>query len=131
MSSTRRAYDILRGYIGREYDRLAGVDVREAEKELEQPVSPTPANPVPPKPTPVEDLSTARQILGIGDGADFDEIQKTYERLFERSDPNRFPQGSVEREQAARIRQRIQWAHRKLTEGFDSTERRFRTLEID
>ena len=36
MGTGKRAYDILRGYIGKEYERLSGLDQASAEAELDE-----------------------------------------------------------------------------------------------
>lgn len=141
MSEARRAYDILRGYIGREWNRISGVDEASAERELEEAL----ASPRPSKRsdesgeyivstrllTDEEKPAYARKLLGVGADAGFAEIRKKFERLNERSDPKKFAEGSIEREQAAIIQRRVVWAYQVLTEHLDGTEKRFRSLEID
>lgn len=135
----RRAYDLLRGYVNREYDRIRGVDLDEAERELNESLS----QPMPPKtasstPTsskaeesPLSKDERARRILGVGPEAGFDEIRKSFERLNKRGDPSRFSPGSPEREHAASIQKSVQWAYAVLSANVDSVEKRFRSLEID
>lgn len=81
--------------------------------------------------TPEEERAHACRVLGVEPTAPFQDVRKAYETLNQRSDPNRFPEGSAERGQALTIQRRIQWAYRKLIEGLDTTEVRFRTLEIE
>ena len=159
MSSARRAYDLVRGYVNREFDRISGLGQSPEEKELDDALgNPTPASygsgPTPTAEeqelnapvgggyraqpgttqsamTPEEARAHACQILGVQTTAPFQEIRKAYETLNQRSDPTRFPEASQERIQAVTIQRRIQWAYKKLTENLDSTEMRFRTLEID
>lgn len=131
MSAGRRAYNILRGYIGREWDRIQGVETSAAEKELldyQAPVTVTKnVNSMPP-----EDRAThARRLLGVTESAAFPEIRKAYERLKERSAPSNFPEGSAEATQAAEIHRRVNWAYQTLTADVDTTEKRFGTLEIE
>ena len=134
---TPRAYNILRAYVNREWDRISSVDLSgndvSAQKELEDSLN----NPTP-RPikktileTPEEAANRARRILGVEAGADFATIRAAFENLHQRSDPGRFPEGSAERSQAASIRTKIDWAFEKLSEGVNSTEKRFRSLEID
>ncbi len=134
MSQTRRAFNILRGYIDREWDRLQGLEWFDAQKELDSPTIPAqPATPVePPKElSPEEELDLARKILGVSESATFAEINKAYERLVKRSDPARFPEGSEVQAQAEQIHRRVSLAYSKLAATFPSTEKRFQGLEIE
>lgn len=136
MSTGRRAYDILRGYVNREWDRIKGVEFDSAEKELQEALdNPTP-RPAPTSSQPDETFTmdrqlTASKILGVAVNAPFNEIQKSFDRLNKRSDASNFPSGSSEAAQAIEIQRRVQWAYGVLTEGMDVTEKRFRTLEIN
>jgi hypothetical protein len=138
MSTGRRAYDLLRGYVNREYDRIRGVDFEDAERELNDSlrgyVPPKTTSPKP-APTPEEQIASredrARRILGLNSGASFDEVRKAFERLNKRGDPSRFPADSVEREHAAAIQKSVQWAYGVLTANVDMIEKRFRSLEIE
>ncbi|MDX2064765.1 MAG: hypothetical protein SFX74_03375 [Fimbriimonadaceae bacterium] len=140
MSTGKRAYDLLRGYVNREWDRIQGVDRDAAERELFDAASVGPSVPA----TPVEpdregfemvaranDRARAASILGVSLTDGFEVVHKAYDRLNKRSDPGNFPAGSAEAAHALEIRQRVQWAFRLLTDGMDQTERRFRSLEID
>lgn len=136
MSTTRRAYDILRGYIGREWERIQTVEESSARTELNEALK-TPASTSAPaaasnnEATSTEDKeSYARRLLGVTASASFDEIRKQFERLNRRSDPANFPPGSAEADQAAEIQKRVHWAYGYLTEHMDTTEKRFRSLEI-
>lgn len=139
MSTGRRAYDLLRGYVGREYDRLQGLERISAEDELSQAMndaslrgSKKPPTPEPkPSASPIDAKTHAARILGVSAGASFEEVRKSFERLNKRSEPSNFPPGSPERQQAGEIQRRVQWAYQTLTDGVDATERRFRSLEID
>lgn len=138
MSTGRRAYDLLRGYVNTEYDRLRGVERISAEDELNEAMnSPaasaslrSPSQP-PAAPAPVDPKQHAARILGVDQGASFEEVRKSYEKLNKRSDPTNFPQGSPERKQASEIQRRVQWAYQTLSDGVDATEKRFRSLEIE
>jgi hypothetical protein len=140
MSTGRRAYDLLRGYVGREYDRLQGLERISAEDELSQSMSDPslragskgPSFPESkPSTKPIDPKAHAARILGVPAGASFEEVRKSFERLNKRSDPSNFPSGSQEREQAGEIQRRVQWAYQTLTDGVDATVKRFRSLEID
>lgn len=136
MSTARRAYDILRGYIGQEWERIQSVEESSARTELNDSLkTPTPASAPSSDPLPAaaatEDKDAyARRLLGVNANASFDEIRKQFERLNRRSDPANFPPGSAEANQASEIQKRVHWAYGFLTEHMDTTEKRFRSLEI-
>jgi hypothetical protein len=137
MSTGRRAYDLLRGYVNREWERIQGVDDESAERELNEALEgPLRRSSAAAAETDYEvvllsDEEKARKILGVGSAASFDEIKKAFDRLSERSNPDHFPSGSAEAEHAAEIRSRVYRAYRILSDKFDSTETRFKSLEID
>jgi hypothetical protein len=137
MSTGRRAYDLLRGYINHEWERIQGVYEDSAEKELNDAID----GPLPRKPTEGTDPAyevvvltqeeKARQILGVAPNASFEDIKKAFDKLNERSNPSNFPGDTAEAEQAAEIRSRIYKAYRILADKFDPTETRFKSLEIE
>lgn len=145
MSTAKRAYDALRGYVNREWERIQGVDdLSDAQRELNEAMdSPTPR----PRSgtsttvvgfedgvifsTPMSQEAIARKTLGVEEGATFAEIRTSFERIVKRTDPANFPDGSPEASQAVEIHRRVHRAYGILTEGMDATEKRFRTLEID
>jgi hypothetical protein len=139
VSAAKRAYDILRGYVGREWDRIQGVEHELAEKELNEALQ----DPSYRSPSAYagdrsevyersrDPVEAARKLLGVSASAGFAEIRKAFERLNRRSDPEKFPKGSREREQAAAIQKRVHWAYGVLTDSVDATEKRFKSLEID
>jgi hypothetical protein len=139
MSVPKRAYDLLRGYIGREYERIQGVDFDGATKELKEafqnPMKPGEIPPPPPATrqviTPVDRRARACAVLGVPKDADFGAIRLAYERLNRRSDPANFPAGSPECQQAGAIQRRVQDAYRSLADEADATEVRFKSLEIE
>ncbi len=135
MSTGKRAYDIVRGWVGHEWDRIREIERDLAADELEEAIE----RPAPAKtrtvtrevPVPKEDADAhARRLLGVGETASFEEIRKAFDRLNQRSDPTRFPANSGEQTQAAEIQKRIHWAYAQLTAKFDTVEKRFRSLEI-
>jgi len=136
MSTGRRAYDVLRGYVNQEWERIRGVEDKDAFGELNSPVEVTSVR-VERSVTIEQEVITsnpedwARRILGVGPTADFSEIRKAFERLNTRSDPSKFPAGSAESKQASDIQHRVQRAYAILTESIDTTEKRFKSLEID
>lgn len=139
MSTGRRAYDLLRGYVNTEWDRIQGIERNDALDELDAALDSTNPNnyKTAPKPeirvkVPPEDAKTyARQVLGVAENADFEAIRHSFEKLCKRSDPARFPENSEEARTASDIQKRIYWAYGVLTEDTDETEMRFRSLEID
>jgi hypothetical protein len=122
MSVGRRAYDILRGWVSHEWDRIREIERDLAEEELNRSMD---------DPYPARPATHARKLLGVAESASFEEIRKAFDRLNKRSDPARFPAGSSEREQAAEIQKRIHWAYKTLTDSFDTVDKRFRSLELD
>lgn len=135
MSLGKRGYDILRGYIGREWDRINSVERDTAYEELHKDEvvvtrsSTTVTRTV--ESVPVDPKDHARELLGVSPEAPFNEIRKAFQRLNKRADPSNFPEGSDEATVAAKIQQKVQWAYTTLTEDMDTTEKRFRSLEIE
>ncbi len=140
MGVGRRAYDLLRGYVNREWDRIQGVEQEHAEWELDEATrgtrpreefAPVPDYAAPAKAEPTADNHAyARRLLGVEPTATFADVRREFERLNKRSDPTKFPPNSPEAKQAAEIQRRVQWAYAVLSEDADPTERRFRSLEI-
>lgn len=125
---------MLRGFVNTEWDRINGLDQEAAWRELEQmtggkPGKATETTTITLK-TPEEKQAYARRLLGVAEAAPYDEIRKAFERLNTRSDPKNFPAGSEEAKQALDIHKRVNWAYGVLTENMDTTEKRFRNLEI-
>ncbi|AIE83865.1 hypothetical protein [Fimbriimonas ginsengisoli] len=141
MSTGKRAYDVLRGYVNREWERIHGVELSDAERELSDALdAPAPrpaANAASPAsgstfpPATVSDTDWACQVMGVGTEATFADIRKSFDRIIKRTDPANFPEGSAEAKQAEEIHRRVHRAYAILTEGMDATEKRFRSLEID
>ena len=130
MSTAKRAYDILRGFVAQEYERLSSIDRVSAEKELDEAPKQPPAQTETFVPRG-NHKEQALKILGVSETASVEQIVLSYERLNERSDPSRFPTGAPEQNQAREIQRRVRWAYRVLAPELDSTELRFRTLEIE
>lgn len=135
MSGPRRAYDLLRGYINREWDRIQGVEELDAQRELDQRL---PSDPSSNRQAhereefaPEDPMLRARQILGVKETDDYETVRKSFERLNKRSDPANFPPGSEEARRAKQIHDRVLWAYQKLSENVGTTEKRFRNLELD
>lgn len=135
VSTGRRAYDLMRGYVNREWDRIQGLERSDALQELEDSLDPSSPNYKMPPPAaevpPMDTRTHARHILGVSETADFETIRQSFDKLMKRSDPARFPEDSPESRQASDIQRRVNWAYSVLTEGVDETEKRFRSLEIE
>jgi hypothetical protein len=139
MSGPRRTYDVLRGYVNREWERIQGVDdMSDAVRELDDltPAARRPASAVDEsggriRSTTMSQEEIARQVLGVPPGASFAEIRASFDRIVKRTDPANFPAGSQEASQATEIHRRVHRAYTILTEEMDATEKRFRTLEIE
>lgn len=134
MSSGRRAYDILRSFVNTEWERIRGIDYDKALEELNSPPvdsSSTSSLDQLPSPTPPDPMSTARSVLGVPEDASFEDIRKAFERLSSRSEPTRFTAGSEEQVHATQIQARVNWAYKLLTAEVSTTEKRFKSLEID
>lgn len=138
MSEFKRAYDLLRGYVNTEWDRIKSIDLDKAWEELNSSTQPEqsqqrPSEPVAPEPEdkPVDRKELACGILAVKVDASFEEIKKSFDRLNKRSNPANFPEGSDEARNAARIQARVNWAYRILTDDKPEAEKRFKSLEID
>src|SRR5579859_6020602 len=140
MSLGKRAYNLLRGYVSTEWERIRDVERDLAERELRASDLPPIASTPLPDETAVQYSVTsvsvdkkvyARRLLGVTEQTSFTELRKAFTRLNKRSDPANFPPGSVEADKAADIQRKVNWAYNVLTEDMDDTERRFRTLELD
>lgn len=141
MNEAKRAYDLLRGYINREWDRISQVEWADAARELilpsgEPKASETPAEAAkatdtkPATPSiPVEEQ--ARQILGVTAETPFADIRKAYEKLIKRSDEHNFEAGTPDAEKASALRQRVAWAYAVLTQHVNDVDKRFGSLEIE
>lgn len=132
----------MRGYVNREWERIQDLDRLYAEKELQESMDKPNAAREAVNEAEIEakvqqladqndPKNRARQLLGVGPNATFDEIRKAFDRLNKRSEPSKFPAGSAEATQASSIQQRINWAYQVLTENVDVTEKRFKSLEIE
>ncbi|HXH61238.1 MAG TPA: hypothetical protein VNI20_07750 [Fimbriimonadaceae bacterium] len=141
MSSGRRAYNLLRAYVNREWDRIRGWERDVARRELEEDddkekdsekkevAQEQRAVVYVPEGTTQEEA--ARNILGVAEGAGFAEIRHSFIKLSRRSDSSNFPEGTDEYVQAAEIHKKVLWAYRILTINVSDSEKRFGSLEID
>lgn len=151
MSNGRRFYNMLSGYIDREWERIRdiveqGAEHRPAaEEEFEQamgrkyekvPAEPTqpdaprmtdPPTPAPPQ-TVVTELECHYAVLGVPNGADFAVVRYAYQKLVRRADPARFVDGSESAKQAEQVRARVEEAYDKLRRALDPRSARFSDL---
>ena len=144
MSTTRRAYNLLRGYINREWDRIKNWEKLDALRELNE-TTPTQGNPQSPQatsapnpensviyvPEGTTEKQAAAHILGVEEDANFHDIRKAFEKLNKRSNSSNFDSTSEEAKQAADIQKKIHWAYRVMTKDISAAEKRFGSLEID
>lgn len=132
MSELNRAFNVLRGYIGREWERIADLERDAAARELDGPAMP----PAERKPyeyksaTEAMDAEKARRVLGVTEQATMEEIEAAYKRLAQRIELDKFPLDSPEMQMAQAIHRRIHRAYTILIEEMTITEKRFRSLEI-
>lgn len=135
MSTGKRAYDLLRGYVHTEWERIKGVERSDAERELDAATAAAKASGGSPASVHQAVSESRKQracrLLGVAPDATFEQVRKQYERLSGRSEPSKFPEGSAARAEAAEIQKSATWAYQVLSEDVDSTEKRFRTLEIE
>lgn len=144
MNEARRAYDLMRAYVNREFERIKKIDLMDAVRELDEATrgpSERSGGAAMPEPAPEklvlevkegQDLeATAREILGVGKRADFDTIRRAYEKLSRRSQPENFEPGSEESAQASDLLRKVTWAYTYLTKDVPASEKRFRSLEIE
>lgn len=146
MKDAQRVVNVLRSYIGREWERVKEIEKQLARDELNQATA-TPGGQPPASPPAVPSTSApaasgsslteadldrqARAILGVEPDADFPTIRKAYEKLDKRSRPGKFPEGSPESNVAAALRARVDWAFKFLSRHASEVEKRFSSLEID
>ncbi|MBZ0213105.1 MAG: hypothetical protein K8H99_04830 [Nitrospirae bacterium] len=153
MSTGRRFYDLARAHVNSEWDRLKDLDIfdkindglhrSDAQAELNASTQPgAEAGSVAFErieyqvekrvvTDPEEKRQIARSVLGVGAEAQYEEIREAFERLSRRANPSNFPENTSERKHAQELHRRVHLAYQTLTENMDSTERRFKNLELD
>lgn len=83
-----------------------------------------------PKNTASNPTTTAYRIIGIPDGSDRSVVEDAVRKLRERCAPDRFNEGSAEREEALKILVRIDEAYTLLMRSFNVEASRFDKLEL-
>lgn len=136
MSEAKRAYNVLRGFVNQEWERVKGLDLQNAWRELDAPIG---EKPIPKDDSanlrssmaPTELEANARTILNVTAKANFDEIRKAFEKINRRVQPENFESGTEEAQHAQELLRKATWAYQYLTKDMSAAERRFRSLEID
>lgn len=141
MSEAKRAYNLLRGYVNREWERIKGLEMLDALRELDSPLTDKQQKiqekqgEAGASAEAVEDdtnyEATARTILNVHANASFEEIRKAFEKISRRSQPENFLEGSEESEHAQVLLRRATWAYNYLTKNVSASEKRFKSLEIE
>lgn len=136
MSEAKRAYNVLRAFVNNEWERVKGLDLQNAWRELDAPIGEQPrqpeeqANPISSmEPTELE--ANARTILNVTAKASFDEIRRAFEKINRRVQPQNFESGTDEARHAQELLRKATWAYQYLTKDMSAAERRFRSLELD
>jgi hypothetical protein len=80
--------------------------------------------------SPPNPLSVHYKRLGVEDGADFRTVQAAYSKLAARCAPERFAEGSEERNTVLEIRKRVDASYDALRDALDPTAGRFDKLEL-
>ncbi len=145
MSMGKRAYNLLRAYVGREWERIESVFESDARSELNEFLESKPSTtPQPPTTTeqkpeaePTQSAEpgkmteqTAYRVLNLSPSATLADLQREYKRLSERSLPTNFPEGSDERKKAAEVHLRVQEAYDTLLPKMDVRLKRFQNLDL-
>ncbi len=152
MGFTRRIQRIIKGYMKSARERLDDLEAELARRELEESLEPgrrlepqpqpsarpTSVSEVPPAPATRHetagtteapgDLLAHYRLLGLPPNASLDDLERAYQSLMRRADPNRFPEGSEERRRAEEIRRRIQTAYTAIRDHMDATYARFKRI---
>lgn len=134
MSDIKRAYNIAKGYVQREFDRIQGLEEDAALAELDEPLGGRRTSDEEVEVVVrrvVFDAGMARRYLGVEDNASFEEIKGKYNELTKRSDPSRCSEGSAEHRMAIEIQRRLHLAYSLLTQEFSTTQKRFASLEVE
>jgi hypothetical protein len=136
MSTARRAYDVLRGYVSHGWDQLTGDEEKSANDELLQAIE----SPVPnlksqssiQAPTEAAiTLDQARKLFDVPPNATSQQITEVYDALRSTADLSKFTEGTDAWQRARQVSRRLDAARNILMENIDPTVRRFERLEIE
>ncbi|MER3401819.1 MAG: hypothetical protein C4336_03390 [Armatimonadota bacterium] len=137
MSMGKRVTRLMKAYLSHHWERISAIiheeeqEARarqEALNELTKPPSSPPPADVASKPETDTELRRAYQTLGLEVGASLSVVRRQYRTLSQRVNPERFPEGSPERERAEQIQARIERAYQTLLAHLDPSSARFRNL---
>lgn len=141
MSVGKRVSRLMKAYLNHHWERISALiqeEEQEAQarqqalRELENlPTSPHSPPPPPPEQDRNSEISRAYRTLGLEVGASLSVVRRTYQELARRANPERFPEGSVERARAEQIHARIERAYQTLLLHLDHSSARFRNLDLD
>jgi hypothetical protein len=141
MSSGKRAYDILRGYVNHGWDRLQGSEQNTAEAELREaleqplgrPMRQTPESNPETASRPIASISVeaARRLLDVPATATSKQIKAAHDGLRTKLDASRFPAGSEAQERSRHLCFMIDAAQRVLIDNLDPTIKRFEDLQVE
>lgn len=144
---SNRAYNLLRAYIGREWDRIESLP-GDARRELDDylnhrqhqsettPDEPRPAEPAraakqSQKSEEEREIEEAYRVLKLEPQATLADLKRSFKTLSERSLPTNFPDDSAEQKKAEAIHERVQKAYDLLLPMLDPRLRRFKSLWIE
>src|SRR5687768_8548570 len=140
---SNRAYNLLRAYIGREWDRIESVSA-DARRELDDYLNGHANRPQPraeehkqhaePKAEVKKEetaVEEAYRVLKLEPQATLADLKRSFKTLSERSLPTNFPEGSEEQKKAAAIHDRVHKAYDLLLPILDPRLRRFKSLWLE
>lgn len=131
MDEMRRASRLIKGWINHAADSITNAERESAYDQLNQPTPRTAAEPEVSTTQIVFDSQRARMLLDVSETSTFDEIHAKYQDLLDKTNPELYPEGSVDRRRATNLHRLVHKAYALLTEDISVTEKRFKTLEID
>lgn len=140
MSVGKRVSRLMKAYLSHHWERISALIQeeeqeaqarQEALRELENLPPSSRPTPSPPNQDRDSEISRAYRTLGLEVGASLGLVRRAYQELTQRANPERFPEGSVERARAEQIHARIERAYQTLLQHLDHSSARFRNLDLD
>jgi hypothetical protein len=135
MSTARRAYDLLRGYVSHGWDQLSGDEEKSANEELrnaiESPAPYQPSSTIHSQSEPPITLEQARRLFDVPPNATSQQITEVYDTLRATADLSKFQEGSDAWQRARQVGRRLDSARNILMDNIGPTVRRFERLEIE